>query len=350
MADTEAAAAGALEDHKQNVETVLTHSVPLWNLPCHRPQCLEAMLYLEMASIPYKRVPTKYSINYWDSGLELPFLRCGLQTTRSVIDFCEGIGNETAQIVGKNNGLNAHLEVSQKADIVALQSLVRSRLHLCYLHQLYGNEANWKEYSNQMAHYLPMLLRGHLLKKERQSALQILTRHSVLTSKHAKELLIDSLHAIYMKMAGRRMNENDIVEIQEEDSGAFRYFFGDEATSFDAVLCAELTLLMQSQLPVKYLTDEMREDPKIKRLLKYCQRTMGKYHQSIVAKMSAENEIEPIEILKEPKKFDLEEKHFANDLFYSKWIDTEEKRNSALFVVGSLAAVVLYCRYFQSRD
>ena len=65
--------------------------------------------------------------------LELPFLRHGLQTTRSVIDFCEGIGNVEARIVGKNNGLNAHLERSQKADIPGLQSLVRDRLHLVWV-------------------------------------------------------------------------------------------------------------------------------------------------------------------------------------------------------------------------
>ena len=102
-----------------------------------------------------------------------------------------------------------------------------------------------------MAHYLPMLLRSYLLKTERKSALRILQRHNVLTAKHAKELLVDSLHAIYMKMNGRRLSGNDIVEIQHQDSGAMRYFFGPQPTSFDAVFCSSLTLLTQSQLPVK---------------------------------------------------------------------------------------------------
>lgn len=328
------------EEHKQIVDTVLTHSAPLWNLPCHRPQCLEAILYLEMASIPYKRKHSRYNINCFVEELELPFLRHGLQTTRSVIDFCEGIGNVEARIVGKNNGLNAHLERSQKADIPGLQSLVRDRLHLVWLHQLYANDSNWNEYSNEMRHYLPMLLRSYLLKKERNSALRILQRHNVLTAKHAKELLVDSLHALYMKMG---VNEHDIIEIQENESGSMRYFFGPQPTSLDAVLCGTLTILTQCQLPVKYIAD-IREDPKIKYLIKYCKRVMEYHHESMMDTLTADNEITPIAVLKEPKKF--EENKVEKEMFYSKWVDTEEKKNSALFVAGSLVALVIYCRLF----
>lgn len=136
-----------IEDNKRNYEnnninvinTVLTHSVPLWNLPCHRPRCLESILYLEMASIKYQRKICKYNINAFVEEFELvPMLRHKMETTRNIIDFCEGIGNQQSHVFGKNNGLNSHLQFSQKADISALQSLIRDRLHLVYV-SLVGN-------------------------------------------------------------------------------------------------------------------------------------------------------------------------------------------------------------------
>lgn len=116
------------------VDTVLTHSAPLWNLPAHRPRCLESILYLEMASIKYRRKICKYNINAFVEEFELvPMLRHKMESTRNIIDFGEGIGNEQSHIFGKNNGLNAHLQFSEKADILALQSLIKDRLHLVYV-------------------------------------------------------------------------------------------------------------------------------------------------------------------------------------------------------------------------
>ena len=115
------------------ITTMLTHSAPLWNLPAHRARCLEAMLYLEMADIKYKRKFVKYNINYFYSELELPLMRHNIQTTRNVIDFCEGIGNEKSLVMGTNNTLNSHLESPQQADVSALQSLIRDRLHLVFV-------------------------------------------------------------------------------------------------------------------------------------------------------------------------------------------------------------------------
>ena len=124
------------ESKTANIQTVLTHSAPLWNLPCHRAKCLESILYLEMASIKYQRKICKYNINAFVEELELPLLRYNMQTTRNVIDFCEGIGNQQTNIVGNNNGLNSHLEFSQQADVSALQSLIRDRLHLVFVKYL----------------------------------------------------------------------------------------------------------------------------------------------------------------------------------------------------------------------
>ena len=129
-----------MEESKNNkinnniVHTILTHSAPLWNLPAHRPRCLEAILYLEMASIKYHRKISTYNINAFAEELELvPMLRHRMEATRNIIDFCEGIGNEQSHVFGKNNGLNSHLQFSQKADISALQSLIKDRLHLVYV-------------------------------------------------------------------------------------------------------------------------------------------------------------------------------------------------------------------------
>ena len=120
-------------------DTVLTHSVPLWNLPCHQPKCLEAILYLEMSGIAYKRKITRYNINVF-SDTQLPFLRHGLQTTRSVIDFYEN-----AQIAKEHNSLNSQLQLTQHADVTALQSLIRDRLSLVFVCKMCQQNINFLE-------------------------------------------------------------------------------------------------------------------------------------------------------------------------------------------------------------
>lgn len=227
------------------------------------------------------------------------------------------------------------------------------------MHQLYANEENWKIYTKQMSHYLPLLLRRYLLNKERQNALKILTRNQVLTRKHAKELLLDCLHAIFMKMSGGKNNINHIIEINKNDSNKkdkkVEYFFGQQPTSLDAVLCSEIVILECCQLPNKYLND-IKDDPKIKHLLKYSKRIMEYYHESILKKLSSDNDIQITLPLKQPidfnkikqnkKKYDKSQQ----PQFYTKYFDTEEKRNSMLFVVGSFAAFALYWKFFQPKS
>ena len=196
------------------------------------------------------------------------------------------------------------------------------------MHQLYGNAANWREYARDMAHYLPYVVRGVLLKKERESGLRVLRRRELTTAKQAKQALVDCLHAVFMKMK---------VEVKQGE----HFFFGAEATSLDAVLCAALTLLDCAQLPVKYL-DEVRGDAKVKCLLRYSRRVVSKYHASMMATLAPENDIAPIPILSRPKTFARARQKGGRESVLAKWVDTEEKRNSAIFVAGSVAAFALY--------
>merc|ERR1712228_19233 len=306
------------------------------------------MLYLEMADIKYKRKFVKYNINYFYSDLSLPFMRHNVDTTRNVIDFCEGIGNEKSFVMGTNNTLNSHLESPQHADVSALQSLIRDRLHLVFLHQLYANDRNWKEYKIAMSHYLPYLLRSFLLKREREYALRILTRNNIMTSKDAMNLLSDCLHAIFMKMSGGKNRMNHIIEINQNSDSNIKYFY-KQPTSLDAVLVAEIVCLECSQLPIRYL-DQINEKPQIQYLLKYAKRIMQHYQPSILKKLVSENEIEPFQILNKPKNFNADrnkKKVKKEDRFYDKILDTDEKKNSILFVAGSVAAFAFYWKFFQ---
>lgn len=211
-----------------------------------------------------------------------------------------------------------------------------------------------------MGHYLPLLLRRYLLNKEREHGLRILTRNQIVTTKQAKELLIDCLHAIFMKMNNGKNAINHIIEInnanRNSESGAadtgIQYFFGSMPTSLDACLVAQIALLECAQLPCKYLSAEIKSDAKIKFLLRYAKRIMQHYQPSIVAKLTADNEIEPVPILMKPKDFTTKSQPAAakkkeQSYFYSKYVDTEEKRSSMMFVVASVTAFAVYWKVFQ---
>eukprot|EP01084_Bolivina_argentea_P190967 328059_1 len=320
----------------ETTQILLTHSAPLEdNLPAHLARCLEAILYLEMCKLNYQRQISKYNINYFATELELPMLRYDRETTRNVIDFMERKHTPS---------LNSKLELSdvQKADVTALQSLIRDRLHLVFLHQVYANEDNWKEYSNQMSHYLPFLLKRWLLAKERQNALEILTRNHIMTTAHAKELLSECLSAIFEKM-----NDGNLVKREEskvEDHG-IGYFFGKPST-LDAVLCSELVLLNCCQLPHRYLKD-IKDNRKVKSLLKYSETIMTHFKESIKSKLTSQNQIEPIPVLTAPKQFS-KPSQAKKEAFYNKLLDTDEEKNSVLFIVGSVTAFCLYWYRFQA--
>lgn len=203
-----------------------------------------------------------------------------------------------------------------------------------------------------MAHYLPYLLSRYLLNKERQNALKILTRNQIITQNHAKELLLDCLHVIFMKMSGGKNNINHIIEINKNDGSNRQkvdYFFGQQPTSLDATLCSEITLLECCQVPNKYL-NQIKDDPKIKHLLKYSKRIMQFYQPSILKTLTPDNDIQVIDTLKKPIDFrkNIKTKSTkSKPKFYNKYFDTEEKRNSMIFVVGSVAAFALYWKFFQ---
>ena len=202
-----------------------------------------------------------------------------------------------------------------------------------------------------MSHYLPYLLRNFLLKREREYALKILTRNNIVTSKDAMNLLSDCLHAIFMKMSGGKNRMNDIIEINQSGDSAIKYFFGSQPTSLDAVLVAELVCLECSQLPVRYL-DKIKEKPQIQYLLKYAKRIMQHYQPSIISKLVSENEIEPFQILNKPKDFNVNKtrsKAKTSDRLLDKIFDSDEQKNSVLFVAGTVAAFAFYWKYFQPR-
>ena len=91
----------------------------------------------------------------------------------------------------------------------------------------------------------------------------------------------------------------------------------------------------------KYL-DDIRKDPKIKCLLKYSRKIMQHHHEAVLSRLVSENEIEPVQILNRPKQFKQGQRRRRERRFYSHWVDTEEKRNSMLFVAGSLTAFAMY--------
>ena len=131
-----------------NDVVVITHSAPLYNLPCHKPRCLESMLYLEMldSSLDYQRKICSYNINPFSKSIELPIVR---YKNRTIIGGSNNSTIDTLENIFKNSGLNCQLSPTQKADLIALTSLIRDKLHLVTvcLNILYNICLKFMEYS-----------------------------------------------------------------------------------------------------------------------------------------------------------------------------------------------------------
>ena len=71
-------------------------------------------------------------MNPFEGSFQLPHFQHHMRSMmgcQHIIEQCEGIG-ETIGIFGKNHGLNCALSPTQKADLTALQALIRQKLHL----------------------------------------------------------------------------------------------------------------------------------------------------------------------------------------------------------------------------
>lgn len=118
--------------------SVLTHSAPLWNLPAHKTSCLESLLYLEMMGIPYKRRISYYNINPFIEDINpLPIIQYTKKPNpkknmnEDENALCFASTNIYDFLLSKNEkNLNESLSPTQKADVIALSSLIRDRLHL----------------------------------------------------------------------------------------------------------------------------------------------------------------------------------------------------------------------------
>lgn len=96
-------------------------------------------LYLEFLGIDYERHVCKYSHNPFEKSFKLPHFQHHMKLMmgcESIMEGCEGQG-DTVGIFGKNHGLNCALSPTQKADVVALQALIREKLHLATVLSLY---------------------------------------------------------------------------------------------------------------------------------------------------------------------------------------------------------------------
>lgn len=209
---------------------LVLHELPgAWGLPSVSPFCLKLQTWLRIAGLPYTTIvdPTPFKA---PKG-KLPFIE---HAGRRIGDSGFAIDYVTEKL---GVDPDARLSAAERATSLALRRLTEENLYWTMVYDRWVVERNWKEFRSIVLGGIPAPLRIVVAPIARRGVRRQLMGHGI--GIHSAE----EIHAI-----GRR----DIHALADF-LGDKPFFFGEEATGFDAIAYGFLANMLEVPMesPVK---------------------------------------------------------------------------------------------------
>jgi len=268
-----------------------------WSLPSFDPQCLAALLYLQLA-IPGQFSVAECSYPELSPTGQLPFLsheRHVVAPCTSIIKYISGL-SMTEDAAYSNANLDANLTPSEKSKRSAWTSHAGSHLGDLVYHTLYAMNANWVNlthpslasmFSVPQKYYVPRRIRDTYIprlesvglwnllvednttekpfqKQQTSSPIENIKSNTTVTGAFQREKVIEKARAEF--------------EIYNQLLSGKEYVFQNRISSLDVIIAAHIILLVDPPFP----------DPLIKDLINNSYPSLVSYAQRIYAQASEE--------------------------------------------------------------
>ncbi|KAH7889393.1 hypothetical protein F5I97DRAFT_1843991 [Phlebopus sp. FC_14] len=233
-----------------------------WKLPSHDPECLAAIMYLQLA-LPGKFQVAECTNPDLSSNGKLPFLTHGylvFSSLPAIISFVTSL-SRSSQTSGASD-IDASLSVSQRSKRTAWYSHIEANMGDLLSHVFYGIDANFWGLTNpvlssQMSipqrYYVPGRIRETYRPRLEASGLWSLPAVQEKSSRFAKE---EKKKEDNKSTFARVFEREKVLEKARTSLGLYaklldekKFFFGDRMTSIDVYLASYILLLADPPFP-----------------------------------------------------------------------------------------------------
>lgn len=229
----------------------LYHFGRSWGLPDLSPFCLKLELTLRVCGIEYERVADPRVIRKAPNK-KMPFI----EHDKNLVSDSQVVLNYIKETFGKD--LDAQLTESQVRLGTLIQRTCENHLYWILVYSRWADETNWPVFSERVFRMIPAVFRGIVSKSIRKKTLKQLYAEGTL--RYPQEWLYQEA-------------ERDVVALMDQ-IGDGPYLFGEQITSYDCVLFANLAEFYFAPVPNNPIKKVIENHSAGKR---YCETMMSKW-------------------------------------------------------------------------